>query len=83
MDRRKAGRPRKTVDEKRKRKTETQRHRREGERMAREQADAIYSSTMWNRILATRRATGIPPESALGLGNADRWSASNSLPVYI
>ena len=28
------GRPRKTADEKRARKTETQRHRREGERMA-------------------------------------------------
>jgi hypothetical protein len=30
------GRPRKTVEEKRARKSETQRHRREGERMARE-----------------------------------------------
>jgi hypothetical protein len=39
----KLGRPRKTIEEKRKRKTDTQRHRREGERMAREEADAIYS----------------------------------------
>jgi hypothetical protein len=32
------GRPRKTVEEKRRRKTETQRYRREGRRMEREQA---------------------------------------------
>ena len=35
---RKRGRPRKTMEEKRRRKTETQRHRREGKRMAKEQA---------------------------------------------
>jgi hypothetical protein len=43
MGRRKPGRPRKSVEEKRERKTATQRHRREGKRMAREQGDAIYS----------------------------------------
>ena len=37
------GRPRKSAEEKRERKTAMQRHRREGKRMAREQADAIYS----------------------------------------
>jgi hypothetical protein len=46
MGKRRPGRPRKSVEEKRKRKTETQRHRREGERMAGELADAIYSFHM-------------------------------------
>jgi hypothetical protein len=42
MSRRKPGRPRKTIEEKRERKTATQRYRREEKRMAGEQGDAIY-----------------------------------------
>jgi hypothetical protein len=52
----KLGRPRKPVDEKRKRKTDTQRHRREGERMAREHDEALNSSTLWNVSIAADSA---------------------------
>lgn len=61
----KVGRPRKTIEEKRRRKTETQRHRREGKRMAREQGDAIYSFHMVESDFADAprdRDSSRPPE---------------------